>query len=82
MWDPLWYTMLAQAELWATGMHGIPAHDRHWKKENLRATVVDFHLILGDIHLNNNSGTDSLYYQNTSSKKEYIPCNIHPRLHH
>lgn len=52
------------------------------KKERRRAAVVAFHLILGDIFLNNNSGTDSLCYQNTSSKKEYIPCKIHPRLHH
>lgn len=61
-------------------------HSSPWqileKKERRRATVVAFHLILGDIFLNNNSGTDSLYYQNASSKKEYIPCKIHPRLHH
>lgn len=47
------------------------------KKENLRATVVGFHLILGDVFLNYNNGRDSLMYQNTSSKIEYIPCKIH-----
>lgn len=51
------------------------------QKEKLRATVVGFHLIIGDIFLNNNSGTDSPYYQNTSSRKEYIICK-NPSLHH
>lgn len=44
------------------------------KKEKLRATGFGFHLILGDVFLNNNSGTDSLLYQNISSESEYIPC--------
>lgn len=29
------------------------------QKEKLRAAVAGFHLIIGDIFLNNNSGTDS-----------------------
>lgn len=44
-------------------------HSSPWqileKKENLSPTVVSLHLIFGDIFLNNNSGTDSLYCQDT-----------------